>query len=76
MTQQGLRDKLLRHMTEQGSVRSPQWRDAVAATPRHEFLRGGYFRWVEGSSPTAWEPVMPDDPHWLTGCYSDVSLVT
>ncbi|WP_405771643.1 ATP-grasp peptide maturase system methyltransferase [Actinacidiphila glaucinigra] len=63
-------------MTEQGSVRSPEWRDAVAVTPRHEFLRGGYFRWVEGSSPTAWEPVMPDDPDWLTGCYSDVSLVT
>ncbi|MET9879762.1 ATP-grasp peptide maturase system methyltransferase [Actinacidiphila glaucinigra] len=76
MTHQGLRDKLLRHMTERGSIRSPQWRDAVAVTPRHEFLRGGYFRWVEGSSPTAWEPVMPDDPDWLTGCYSDVSLVT
>ncbi|MGW2353763.1 ATP-grasp peptide maturase system methyltransferase [Actinacidiphila glaucinigra] len=76
MSDRDLRDQLLRHMTEQGTVRSPQWRDAVAATPRHEFLRGGYFRWVDGSSPTAWEPVMPDDPDWLAGCYSDVSLVT
>ncbi|WUD72101.1 protein-L-isoaspartate(D-aspartate) O-methyltransferase [Streptomyces sp. NBC_00510] len=76
MNEQNLRRQLLDHLTASGSVRSPQWREAVAVTGRHEFLRGGFFRQVPGSAPTAWEPVMPGDEGWLSGCYSDVSLVT
>ncbi|MDX2817513.1 ATP-grasp peptide maturase system methyltransferase [Streptomyces sp. PA03-5A] len=76
MNEQDLRRQLLDHLTADGSVRSPQWREAVAVTGRHEFLRGGFFRQVPGSAPTAWEPVMPDDEGWLPGCYSDTSLVT
>ncbi|MFF1451072.1 ATP-grasp peptide maturase system methyltransferase [Streptomyces sp. NPDC058274] len=52
------------------------WREAVEAVPRHEFLRGGFFEQVEGSAPTAWAPVMPNDPRWLERCYDDDSLVT
>ncbi|MFJ9917638.1 hypothetical protein [Actinacidiphila glaucinigra] len=76
MNEQDLRRQLLDHLTTNGSVRSPQWRQAVAVTGRHEFLRGGFFRQVPGSVPTAWEPVMPGDEGWLSGCYTDTSLVT
>lgn len=76
MNEQDLRRQLLDHLTAGGSARSPQWREAVAVTGRHEFLRGGFFRQVPGSAPTAWEPVMPGDEGWLPGCYSDTSLVT
>ncbi|MFE0630632.1 ATP-grasp peptide maturase system methyltransferase [Streptomyces sp. NPDC058864] len=71
-----LRQQLLDHLTSRGSVRSLKWRDAAAATARHEFLRGGFFRQVRGSTPTAWEPVMPQDPAWLPDCHADESLVT
>ncbi|WP_089226511.1 ATP-grasp peptide maturase system methyltransferase [Actinacidiphila glaucinigra] len=76
MNEQDLRRQLLVYLTAGRSVRSPQWRQAVAVTGRHEFLRGGFFRQVPGSAPTAWEPVMPGDEGWLSGCYSDVSVVT
>ncbi|MFF3948024.1 ATP-grasp peptide maturase system methyltransferase [Streptomyces sp. NPDC001902] len=76
MNEHYLRQQLVDHLTADGSVRSPQWREAVAVTGRHEFLRGGFFRQVPGSAPTAWEPVMPGDEGWLPGCYTDTSLVT
>ncbi|WUD77114.1 hypothetical protein OG937_38140 [Streptomyces sp. NBC_00510] len=76
MNELDLRRQLLDHLTADGSVRSPQWRQAVAVTGRHEFRRGGFFRQVPRSTPTAWEPVMPGDEDWLSGCYTDVSLVT
>ncbi|MEU1623516.1 ATP-grasp peptide maturase system methyltransferase [Streptomyces sp. NPDC005722] len=76
MTEHSLREQLLDRLTGQGVIRSPQWRDAAAATPRHEFLSGGFFRQVPGSAPTAWEPVMPEDPAWLPACYVNESLVT
>ncbi|MDX3078621.1 ATP-grasp peptide maturase system methyltransferase [Streptomyces sp. MI02-7b] len=75
-SEQALREQLLGDLTEQGSARSSQWQDAVSVTARHEFLRGGFFRRVEDSAPTAWEPVMPDHPEWLTACYRNESLVT
>ncbi|MFJ3906151.1 ATP-grasp peptide maturase system methyltransferase [Streptomyces sp. NPDC090025] len=71
-----LREALADRLAAGGHLRSPQWRQAVIDTPRHEFLRGGYFRRVDGSRPTGWEPVMPDDPAWLPGTYDDDSLVT
>ncbi|MFJ8668573.1 ATP-grasp peptide maturase system methyltransferase [Streptomyces sp. NPDC093600] len=73
-----LREDLAGRLTAGGHLRSPQWRQAVLDTPRHEFLRGGYFRRVDGTGtgPTGWEPVMPGDAAWLPASYTDDSLVT
>lgn len=71
-----LREALADRLAADGHLRSPQWHQAVIDTPRHEFLRGGYFRRVDGTGPTGWEPVMPDDPAWLPATYDDDSLVT
>ncbi|MFJ4526189.1 ATP-grasp peptide maturase system methyltransferase [Streptomyces sp. NPDC088810] len=77
MTDQAvLHRKLLDMMAASGSLPSPEWRRAAETVPRHEFLRGGYFRPVPGSAPTAWEAVHEGDPGWLAGCYADESLVT
>lgn len=71
-----LRVRLAERLTAGGHLRTQPWRKAVESVPRHEFLRGGFFEQVEGSSPTAWTPVMPDHPKWLESCYRDDSLVT
>ncbi|MFF3715540.1 ATP-grasp peptide maturase system methyltransferase [Streptomyces prasinus] len=71
-----LRARLVERLTADGHLRSGPWREAVSAVPRHAFLRGGFFREVDGSTPTAWTPVLPDDPGWPAACYDDVSLVT
>ncbi|WP_369145742.1 ATP-grasp peptide maturase system methyltransferase [Streptomyces sp. R44] len=71
-----LRRDLADRLAAGGHLRSAGWRRAVVQTPRHEFLRGGYFRRVDGNGPTGWEPVMPEDPAWLPAAYSDESLVT
>ncbi|MFF5984441.1 ATP-grasp peptide maturase system methyltransferase [Streptomyces olindensis] len=67
---------LLDRLTSTGSLRTESWKRAAAAVPRHEFLRGGFFRRAVGSDFTAWEPVRQGDPGWLEGCYTDESLVT
>ncbi|MCQ8829100.1 ATP-grasp peptide maturase system methyltransferase [Streptomyces malaysiensis] len=74
-------DKMLRlHLAERlaasGHLRTAPWRVAVETVTRHEYLRGGFFDRVDGPGPTAWRPVMPDDPRWLARCYEDDSLVT
>ncbi|MFE6071968.1 hypothetical protein [Streptomyces sp. NPDC056525] len=71
-----LREALADRLAADGHLHSPQWRQAVLGTPRHEFLRGGYFRRVDGDGPTGWEPVMPEAPAWLPATYADDSLVT
>ncbi|MEV0243091.1 ATP-grasp peptide maturase system methyltransferase [Streptomyces sp. NPDC050674] len=78
MTDQGqLHRQLIDRMTNNGSLRTDPWRKAAAAVPRHEFLRGGYFRRVAGPRfHSAWEPVQAGDADWLEGCYADESLVT
>ena len=76
MNDKELRARLVERLTDSGHLRTEPWRAAVSAVPRHEFLRGGFFQQVDGSTPTAWAPVMPDDPRWLEGCYDDASLVT
>jgi methyltransferase of ATP-grasp peptide maturase system len=76
MNDKELRARLVERLTGSGHLRTTPWREAVSAVPRHEFLRGGFFEQVDGSAPTAWAPVMPDDPRWLEECYEDVSLVT
>lgn len=76
MNDEELRTRLVERLTGSGHLLTEPWREAVSAVPRHEFLRGGFFREVDGSTPTAWTPVMPDDPRWPAACYDDVSLVT
>ncbi|MFJ5218746.1 ATP-grasp peptide maturase system methyltransferase [Streptomyces sp. NPDC088354] len=76
MNDDELREGLVGLLAERGRLHSPQWRETVLATPRHEFLRGGFFRHVPDSMPTAWAPVMPDHPDWLSACYTDESLIT
>ncbi|MFJ2305549.1 ATP-grasp peptide maturase system methyltransferase [Streptomyces sp. NPDC087787] len=76
MNEQELRSRLVERLTDSGHLRTGPWREAVSAVPRHEFLRGGFFQQVDGSTPTAWAPVMPDDLRWLEACYDDASLVT
>lgn len=77
MTDQAqLHKQLLDRMTANGTLRTAPWKQAAAAIPRHEFLRGGFFRRAVGTDFTAWEPVQGDDAGWLEGCYADESLVT
>ncbi|WP_433456637.1 ATP-grasp peptide maturase system methyltransferase (plasmid) [Streptomyces sp. CA-142005] len=77
MTDQTLLHKqLIDTLTAQGSLRAEPWKRAAETVPRHEFLRGGFFRRVEGAAPAAWAPVLDDDPAWLKACYTDESLVT
>ncbi|OPG04736.1 protein-L-isoaspartate(D-aspartate) O-methyltransferase [Streptomyces sp. GKU 895] len=71
-----LRLALAERLTAGGHLRTDPWRAAVEAVPRHEFLPGGYFQRADTPGPTAWRPVLPDDPEWLDGCYQDTSLVT
>lgn len=75
-TDEQLRRRLADDLQAGGHLRTRPWREAVEAVPRQEFLRGGFFEQVDGSAPTAWRPVMPDDPGWLERCYTDQSLVT
>jgi methyltransferase of ATP-grasp peptide maturase system len=74
--QEQLHRQLLDKMTASGSLRTAPWKHAAETVPRHEFLRGGYFRRAVGTDFTAWQPIREDDPDWLEGCYTDESLVT
>ncbi|WP_331718732.1 ATP-grasp peptide maturase system methyltransferase [Streptomyces sp. NBC_00212] len=71
-----LRLALAERLAAGGYLRTAPWRAAVEEVPRHEFLRGGFFERADGPGPTAWRPVLPDDPRWLARCYDDDSLVT
>ncbi|MEU0370864.1 ATP-grasp peptide maturase system methyltransferase [Streptomyces sp. NPDC006283] len=73
---QQLRNQLVDTLTANGSVRTAPWKQAAEAIPRHGFLRGGFFRRVDGAGPTAWAPVMEGEDDWLEACYRDESLVT
>ncbi|MGJ3561853.1 hypothetical protein ACR6C2_40790 [Streptomyces sp. INA 01156] len=54
MNDKELRARLVERLTGSGHLRTEPWSEAVSAVPRHEFLRGGFFREVDGSTPTAW----------------------
>ncbi len=84
MTDQAqLHKQLIESMTANGSLCTEPWKRAADAVPRHEFLRGGFFRPVPGARcpvpgavPSAWAPVLEGGEGWLEGCYADESLVT
>lgn len=60
-------------LTDSGAMRSPEWRSAVLAAPRHLFVPR-FFRvsCANGAS----DLVTSSDPDWLEIVYQDESLVT
>lgn len=64
-------DRLARELAAKGSVRSPQWRRAFAAVPRHLFVPAFHVRTPEGT-------VFYTDrrPGWLEAVYQDSTLIT
>lgn len=72
MDSAALRRDLAERLAADGALRTEPWRAAVEAVPRHEFLRGGFFR----RFGDAWRPVPADREGWLDRCYADESLVT
>src|SRR3979490_3132340 len=62
-----LRHQLATTLAKDGYLRSPQWRAAVEAVPRHEFVPQ-FFNMFEDTSPTQWEPIDAERSgaeHWL-----------
>lgn len=71
-----LHHQLVDSLTAAGALRTRAWKAAAEAVPRHQFLAGGFFQRVPDSSPAAWRPVLEGGADWLSGCYTDESLVT
>ncbi|MFF9310054.1 ATP-grasp peptide maturase system methyltransferase [Streptomyces sp. NPDC014748] len=71
-----LHKRLIHTLADSGNLRTEPWKRAAEEVPRHEFLRGGFFRRVEGAVPAAWASVPETDPGWMDACYTDESLVT
>jgi len=74
-----LRHQLARQIADDGSVRSPQWRDAIENVPRHEFVPEFFAKVDAEAGPTLWDPVDPQRSgvrRWLDLAYTDNSLVT
>lgn len=71
-----LHHQLVDGLAAAGALRTRAWKTAAEAVPRHQFLTGGFFQQVPDSSPAAWRPVLEGGTGWLSGCYTDESLVT
>ncbi|WP_020579913.1 ATP-grasp peptide maturase system methyltransferase [Actinopolymorpha alba] len=72
-----LRLALADRLARSGDLRSPAWRAAVEAVPRHLFVPA-FFRYRDDGS-YLWEPVTAERcgaAAWLDAAYSDDSLVT
>ncbi|MEU2608539.1 ATP-grasp peptide maturase system methyltransferase [Streptomyces albus] len=74
----GLRQQLADRLAAAGRLRSPGWRAAVEAVPRHELVPRFY---AETDAPglTTWEPVTPElvgVDEWLRLAYADETLIT
>ncbi|MFD7596336.1 ATP-grasp peptide maturase system methyltransferase [Kitasatospora sp. NPDC059812] len=70
-----LRAALVDRLTADGALTDPAWRAAAAAVPRETFVLE-YFLPVPASAPTAYVPVLCDNPGRLEGVYRDQTLVT
>ncbi|MGH3805871.1 MAG: methyltransferase domain-containing protein [Pseudonocardiaceae bacterium] len=70
---------LAEKLVADGDLHSPQWRSAVCAVPRHEFIPH-YYRHDTSARPGTWQLVTPHGPSevqaWLELVYSDTTLVT
>ncbi|WP_225841457.1 ATP-grasp peptide maturase system methyltransferase [Streptomyces albus] len=74
----GLRRQLADRLAAAGRLRSPGWRAAVEAVPRHELVPRFY---AETDAPglTTWVPVTPELvglDEWLRLAYADETLIT
>jgi methyltransferase of ATP-grasp peptide maturase system len=73
-----LRRRLARQLEKEGRLRSPQWRDAVEAVPRHQFIPH-FYRESDASGVTTWEPVTQETvgvEEWLRLVYTDKTRMT
>ncbi|MGH3907501.1 MAG: ATP-grasp peptide maturase system methyltransferase [Pseudonocardiaceae bacterium] len=71
----GTARRLAEELTRSGELRSPHWRDAICAVPRHELVPHFYSQnedatWLRVDSDTTG----PD--RWLDTVYSDTTLIT
>lgn len=72
------RRHLAAQLTADGWLRSPQWRAAVEAVPRHEFVPR-FYRVTNVPGLTTWEPVTTElvgVDEWLRLVYTDESWMT
>ncbi len=71
--------RLAEKLVADGDLHSPQWKSAVCAVPRHEFIPH-YYRHDTTTRPATWQPVTPTDSSevqaWLELVYSDTTLIT
>ncbi|MFJ8281959.1 ATP-grasp peptide maturase system methyltransferase [Streptomyces griseoviridis] len=73
-----LRLRLAHRLEEDARLRSPQWRAAVEAVPRHVFLPR-FYRENDAPGVTTWEPVTPEtagQDEWLRLVYTDETWMT
>ncbi|SOB84725.1 ATP-grasp peptide maturase system methyltransferase [Streptomyces sp. 1331.2] len=77
-TAHGLRVRLAEELTRDGSLRSPQWREAVLAVPRHVFLPA-FFTAEDGPDGITRYTVVhrdTDASRWLQLAYENTTWVT
>ncbi|WP_245883435.1 ATP-grasp peptide maturase system methyltransferase [Streptomyces hyaluromycini] len=77
-TAAGLRLRLARQLEKDGRLRSPGWRAAVEAVPRHLFIPH-FYRESDAPGVTTWEPVTPQNigqDEWLRLVYTDETWMT
>ncbi|MFD8967070.1 ATP-grasp peptide maturase system methyltransferase [Streptomyces sp. NPDC059568] len=73
-----LGEQLADRLEEGGNLRSPAWRAAVTAVPRHLFVPA-FFRRTNSPRGTLWTPVTAErtgTDAWLEEVYTDTTLVT
>ncbi|MGW6961648.1 hypothetical protein [Streptomyces chartreusis] len=75
-TAAGLRRQLAAGLEKDGWLRSPEWRAALEAVPRHAFIPR-FYRERGGPGVTTWEPVtevsLGQEAWWLRLVYSAAS---
>ncbi|MEU5434727.1 ATP-grasp peptide maturase system methyltransferase [Streptomyces sp. NPDC020719] len=74
----GLRRQLAGQLEKDGQLRSPQWRAAVEAVPRHLFIPC-FYRESDAPGVTTYEPVTPESvgpEEWLRLAYTDETWMT
>ncbi len=73
-----LRNRLVRELEEDGSLRSPQWRETVRKVPRHVFLPAFYTSANGPDGITRYTPAgrETDPDKWLALAYQNKTWVT